>query len=224
MAVAIALLFGIVYLLLLVAVNPAMDAIAWWITSITLIAGVVGTLGLASMIGTDISTYQRLDLDLARTVIAHTSTNTAPAPDTPMAGVWRAYVTVADESRRVARVHAYAFGPFLWGTLAALAAALLVGLGTVTTTTNLVNLGLLLEFVGFLLLLIGAAAILLTVGYSDTVDGFDGWASRRWRRNAARLPAVEEAISSVPWLPEFHRGVRESRTHANDSTLRWISP
>jgi len=222
-AVAVASLFALVYILLLVADYSSFVAVGVWVTSIAVIVGAAGTFGLATMLGGDISTYQRLDLDLARTVIAHLGENKAPEPDAALAGVWRAYVTVADESRRVARVHAYAFGPFLWGTVLSLGAALLVGLGTITSATNVVGLGIFVELFGFTLLLVGGAALVLTVGYSNPVDGFDRFAAHRWRRNSARLPALEEALSSVPWLPEFHRGVRESRTDPTDSTLRWIS-
>jgi hypothetical protein len=222
-AIAIAALFASVYAILLVAAYPSMTSFGFAITTIALLGGVVGTFSLGAMIGSDIATYQRLELDLARTVIAHTAANEAPEPDAPLAGVWRAYVTVADESRRVARVHAYSFGLFLWGTLLSLAAALVAGLGVVTSTTNVVGIALVVQFFGFALLLVGSGGLVLTVGYSDEVPGFDLLAARRWRRNSARLPAVEEALGNVPWLPEFHRGVRESRTHPSGSTLRWIS-
>jgi hypothetical protein len=223
-AFAIASLFAVVYAILFVAEYHPMLAQARYIAGTALIVGAVGTFALATMLGSDIATYQRLELDLSRTVIAHLNDNKSPEPDTPLAGVWRAFVTVADESRRVARVHAYAFGPFLWGTIISLGAALLVGLGQLTVTPDVVGLALVIEFFGFAFLLLGAGALVLTVGYSDTVDGYDRLAAHRWRRNAARLPAVEEALSSVPWLPEFHRGVRESKTDPTDSTLRWISP
>jgi hypothetical protein len=223
-AIALASLFALVYALLLVADYNAMTSIAWWVTSVSLVAGVVGSFGLASMLGGDIATFQRLDLDLARTVIAHLGANASPAPDAPLAGVWRAFVTVADESRRVARVHAYAFGPFLWGTVLSLGAALLTGLGVATSTTDVIGVAMVAEFFGFTLLLIGGGALLFTVGYSNPVQGYARIAARRWQRNSARLPAIEEALSSVPWLPEFHRGVRESKTDPTDSTLRWISP
>lgn len=223
-AIAIASLFALVYALLFVADYNSMVSVDRWIVSTALVAGAIGTFALATMLGGDIATYQRLDLDLARTVIAHMNANTAPAPDAALAGVWRAYVTVADESRRVARVHAYAFGPFLWGTVVSLGAALLSGLGIVTHTQDVIGVGLVVEFFGFTLLLIGAATLVLTVGYAHPVGTFDRFAAHRWRRNAARLPAVEEALASVPWLPEFHRGIRESRTDPTDSTLRWISP
>lgn len=223
-AIGIVSFFALVYALLLVADYNAMLAVAWWILSLALVSGAVATFALATMLGGDIATFQRLDLDLARTVIGHVASNTAPAPETPMAGIWRAYVTVADESRRVARVHAYAFGPILWGTVLSLGAALLAGLGIVTSTSDAVGVALVIEFFGFTFLLLGGAALMLTVGYPGPVEGFDRWAAHRWRRNSARLPAVEEALESVPWLPEFHRGIRESQTEATDSTLRWITP
>lgn len=223
-AIAATALFALVFALLFVADYSGMTDHIRWISSIALLVGAVGTFALATVLGADIATYQRLDLDLARTVIAHLTTNTAPAPDAPLAGVWRAYVTVADESRRVARVHAYAFGPFLAGTLLSLAAALVTGLAEVWRFADLLGIAVLIEFFGFSLLILGGAALLLTVGYSDEVAGFHRFAAHRWRRNSARLPAVEEALESVPWLPEFHRGIRESRTDPTDSTLGWISP
>lgn len=223
-AFAIAFLFGLVFAVLLIGAYNTMVVLAPWITTTALLGGVIGTFALGGMLGTDIATFQRLELDVARTVLQHINANDAPGPEAPLGGVWRAYVTVADESRRVARVHAYAFGPFLWGTILSLGAALLSGLGILTTTKDLVGLGLVLELAGFTLLLVGAATLLMTVGYAGEVAGYHRFSARRWRRNAARLPAVEEALGSVPWLPEFHRGVRESRTNPEASTLRWISP
>jgi len=223
-AIAIAALFVLVYALLLLASYHTMLSAAVWLTTTALIAGLVATFSLGAMIGTDIATFQRLELDLARTVLAHLNSNDAPGPDAPLAGIWRAYVTVADESRRVSRVHAYSFGAFFWGTLISLGATLLTGLGVVTTTNNVVGLALVVELFGFAFLLIGALALVLAVGYSSDVPGYHGIAARRWRRNSTRLPAVEEALANVNWLPEFHRGIRESRTHPGDSTLKWIAP
>jgi len=222
-AIELTALFASVYAILLVACYTQLQALAFPVTVIALLAGVVATFSLGGMIGTDVATYQRLELDLARTVLAHIGSNDAPQPDAPLAGVWRAYVTVADESRRVARVHAYSFGPYLWGTLVSLAAALLAGLGLLSADKDVVGLAILVEFFGFALLLLGTTTLMLAVGYSDEVPGFQHFSARRWQRNSARLPAVEEALTSVPWLPEFHRGVRESRTRPADSTLMWIS-
>jgi len=222
-AFAIAFAAGLVYLIVFMAAYPGMAASGLWLTTTALIAGAIGTFALGGMLGTDIATYQRLELDVARTVLAHLNANDAPTPEAPLGGVWRAYVTVADESRRVARVHAYAFGPFLWGTVVSLAAALVAGLGAVTRTANTTGFGVFIGLFGFSLLILGAASLVLTVGYADEVVGFHRFAARRWRRNSTRLPAVEDALSGVPWLPEFHRGVRESRTTPESSTLRWIS-
>jgi hypothetical protein len=223
-AVAVAAFLAIVYALLLVGLYSAMLATAWWIVSLSLVVGVVGTFSLGTMLGTDIATFQRLDLDLARTVTSHRRSNDAPPPEAALAGIWRAYITVADESRRVARVHAYSFGPFFAGTLLSLGAALLVGLGTITGTPDAIGLGAAVELPAFAFLVLAGLVLALTVGYSDTIHGLDRWAPRRWRRNSARLPAIEEALTSVPWLPEFHRGVRESRPAPEDSTLHWITP
>ncbi|HTW55783.1 MAG TPA: hypothetical protein VMG36_04965 [Thermoplasmata archaeon] len=222
-AFAIAFAAGLVYLIVFIAAYPGMASLGLWLTTTALVGGVIATFALGGMLGTDIATYQRLELDVARTVLAHLNANDAPGPEAPLGGVWRAYVTVADESRRVARVHAYAFGPFLWGTVISLGAALIAGLGAVTRTANTTGFGVLVGLIGFSLLILGAATLLLTVGYADEVAGYRRFAARRWRRNSTRLPAVEEALSGVPWLPEFHRGVRESRTDPETSTLRWIS-
>jgi len=222
-AIAITSLFVVVYAILMLSEYRAMTATAVYIATTALLSGVVGTFALATMLGNDVATFQRLELDLSRTIIAHLGSNDAPGPEAPLAGVWRAYIAVADESRRVARVHAYAFGPFLWGTLLSLAAALVASLGLLTSSMNVSGVALLIELFGFALLLIGAGALVLTVGYSNDVPGYDRFAAGRWRRNSARLPAVEDALASVPWLPEFHRGVRESRTDPSDSTLMWIS-
>lgn len=222
-AIGIAAVFAVAYALLLVATYSTMLSVAVWVCTTALLVGVIATFALGAMIGTDIATFQRLELDLARTVLAHLNAHDAPGPEAPLAGVWRAYVTVADESRRVSRVHAYAFGAFFWGTLLSLGAALLTGLGVLTTTNDVVGLALVVELFGFAFLFVGAVALVLSVGYSSDLPGFDGIAARRWRRNSTRLPAVEEALANVGWLPEFHRGVRESRTHPGGSTLNWIS-
>jgi hypothetical protein len=223
-AIGIAALFVVVYVVLFLATYNTMVATALWITSVALLAGIIATFSLGSMMGTDIATFQRLELDLARTVLAHLGSNDAPGPEAPLAGIWRAYVAVADESRRVSRVHAYAFGAFFYGTLFSLGSSLLVAMGVLSSTNNVIGLALLVELVGFAFLFMGAMALVLSVGYPGEVAGFHRLAARRWRRNSARLPAVEEALSNVAWLPEFHRGVRESQTHPRDSTLKWITP
>jgi hypothetical protein len=222
LAIAGAFSLVLVYAILLVGVYPSMVAWAPWIATLSLLVGVVAVFGLATMLGNDISSFQRLDLDLAETILAAPSGG-PPQPEAPLAGVWRAYVTTSEESRRVARVHAYAFGPFLVGTILSVASILLVGLGTTVTTTNVVALGLVVEAFAWLFLFAGAGALVLTVGYGAPVPGFDFFAAKRWRRNAARHPAVDEALASVPWLREFHRGTEGSRPSTGSTILpTWL--
>jgi hypothetical protein len=211
LAIAGGIALAIVYLIVVLSVYSNMLAFSWSIVFSSLVVGFIGTFGLAMMLGTDIALFQRLDLDLAETILSVTPYGAAPAPEAPVAGVWRAYVTTSEEARRVARVHAYAFGPFLVGTVISLAASLLVGLGLVSTTNNVIGLALVLETFGLVALFVGGVTLLLTVGYASPVPGFDFLAAKRWRRNATRAHAIDEALTSVPWLREFHRGTRESR-------------
>lgn len=216
---AVLLVYGVV----LVAAYPAMLVLSPWILTTALLVGVIATFGLATMLGGDIAEFQRLDLDLAETVLGTTPASGPPAPEAPLAAVWRAYVTTSEETRRVARVHAYAFGPFLLGTGFSVVAVLLDGLGIVSFTNNMVGIALVVEFFGLFLLFLGGMALALTVGYGSTVPGFDFLASKRWRRNRTRHPAVDEALSSVPWLREFHRGTRESRPLTGSTLLpSWL--
>jgi len=209
--VAGAIGLGLVYVVVLLSEYSPMLSFSWDLVGLTLIVGTVGTFALATMLGIDINSFQRLDLDLAETILAVTPYGAAPAPEAPVAGVWRAYVTTSEEARRVARAHAYAFGPFLVGTVLALAATLLAGLGNLAAVPDLIGLALLVELFALVGLFAGGAALLLTVGYASPVPGFDFFAAKRWRRNVGRAHAIDEALSSVPWLREFHRGTRESR-------------
>lgn len=208
---ALAFSLGLAYIIVFVAAYSTMtSALALWIAPISLFAGLLGAFALATMLGGDISAYQRLELDLSRTVLAYVGSGSPPPSDAPLAGVWRAYVAAAEESRRVARAHAYALGFFTLAALFALPATLLVGLGAVATTRSVVGLGLFVDWFAFAFLVAGAGAVALTVGYSNPVPGFERVAARRWRRNAGRQQAVDGALSEVSWLGEFVRGARES--------------
>lgn len=207
---ALAFTLGLAYVVLFIADYHAMTALAWWFAPITLFASLIGAFALGTMLGGDIAAYQRLELDLSRTVIAYVGSSSAPASDAPLAGVWRAYIGAAEESRRVARAHSYSLGFFLYAGWFALPASLLVALGLVTSTESLVGLGVFVAWFAFAFLVAAAGCIALTVGYSNPVPGFDRIAARRWRRNSGRQQAVEGALSEVPWLGEFVRGARES--------------
>ena len=206
-----AIAFGLIYVLLLVGAYGAMTSVAFAVTSLTLLIALIGSFALAGMLGHDIATFQRLELELARTVLAYVSSGSPPQSDAPLAGVWRAHVAAAEESRRMSRVHAYALGVFMTAGLLALASALIAGLGTVTFTRNLLGLGMLIEWFAFTLLIAGAGALVVTAGYASSVPAYERLAPRRWRRNAGRQVALDGAIGEVAWLAEFARGARESK-------------
>lgn len=204
---------GLVYLIVFMSEYSAMTSLGLWIVTVALFASLIGAFSLGTMLGNDIATYQRLELDLSRTVIAYVGSGTPPASDAPLAGVWRAYVGASEESRRMARAHAYALGFFVVAGLFALPGTLLVGLGAVASFQNLVGLGLFLTWFAFAFLVAAAGAVVLAVGYSNPVPGFERIAARRWRRNAGRQQAVDGAFAEVAWLGEFVRGARESYVH-----------
>jgi len=207
----LALAGALIYIALFVAVYPAMTAIAFGATALSLIVSLVSVFALATMLGNDIANYQRLELELSRTVLAYASSGTPPASDAPLAGVWRAHVAASEESRRMSRAHAYALGLFTIAALASLIALLLASLGTVTSTQDLKGLGMLVDWVGFTFLVAGAGSVLLSVGYATSVPVYESLAPRRWRRNSGRQSAVDSAVGEIAWLAEFSRGARESR-------------
>ncbi len=210
---AVSVAFALFYLLLFVADYNRMTspAIALLATSLSLVVALIPAFSLGSMLGTDLATFQGLELELARTVLAYSGSGTLPPSDAALAGVWRAHIAAAEESRRMARSHAYALGLFTFAGMSALLATLLAWLGTLTTTQNAVGLGMFFEWFAFAGLVAGAGAVVATVGYSSPVPGFDLLAARRWRRNAGRQQAIDGALSEVGWLSEFARSARETR-------------
>jgi hypothetical protein len=216
---AIALGLSLIYVLLFVANYHAMASVAWVVTGLSLVIALIGAFSLASMLGADIASFQRLELDLARTVLAYLNSGSAPASDAPLSGVWRAYVGAAEESRRMARAHAYALGPFIVAGVLSLASLLLAGLALVTSTFNVAGLAMLVELFAFAFLIVGAGSILFTVGYSSPVPGYAAVAARRWRRNAGRQQAVEGAVGGIPWLAEFTRSARESHVEPSGPSV-----
>jgi hypothetical protein len=210
-AFAAAVACGLVYILLLVGEYSAMIRIAFDVTALSLLVSLISGFALSAMLGSDISTYQRLELELARTVLAYVASGSPPASDAPLAGVWRAHVAASEEARRMARAHSYALGLFTVGGVLSLAALLLSSLGMVTSTPDVRGLGMLVEWFAFVFLVAGAVAVLASVGYTAPISAYERLAPRRWRRNSGRQQAVDGAISEIAWLAEFSRGARESR-------------
>jgi hypothetical protein len=209
--IAAAVTGGLVYILLLVAEYPAMTSLAFEAISVSLVISLVAAFSLSAMLGSDIATYQRLELELARTVLAYVGSGSPPQSDAPLAGVWRAHVAAAEESRRMSRVHGYALGLFTAASVASLAAVLLAGLGLVTSTQDVRGLAMFVEWFAFTFLVAGAGAILVSAGYSAPMRFYEVFAPRRWRRNSGRQTAVDGAVSEIAWLSEFSRGARETR-------------
>jgi hypothetical protein len=212
-AVATGAIFALVYIVVLVSAYDAMTSplFAFDVTAVSLIVSLVSAFALSGMLGADIATFQRLELELARTVLAYVGSGTPPPSDAPLAGVWRAHVAAAEESRRMARAHAYGLGLFTAAGVLSLAAVLLSALGGVGGSRDVVGLGMFVEWFAFLFLASGAAVVLASIGYASPVPFYDGFAPRRWRRNAGRQQAVDGAVSEIGWLSEYSRGARESR-------------
>jgi len=208
---AVAAGFSLAYIALFVADYDQMVRLAYDVTSLSLLASLIGAFALSTMLGADISTFQRLELELGRTVLAYVGSGSPPPSDAPLAGVWRAHVAAAEEYRRMARAHAYALGLFTAAGVVSLSAVLLAGLGLAITTKAVVGFGMFLEWFGFTLLVAAAGTVLATVGYAGSVAFYDRFSPRRWRRNAGRQQALDGAVAEVAWLSEFCRGARESR-------------
>lgn len=218
---AVAAGFAVVYVLVLVVDYRAMTDFAFEATTVSLIVSLIGAFALSGMLGADIATYQRFELELARTVIAYVSSGTPPAADTPLAGVWKAHVSGAEEYRRMARAHAYELGLFTWAALLSLAAVLLAGLGVVSGSRDVMGLGMLVEWPAFGFLIAAAGAVLATVGYSAAAPLYELLAPRRWRRNSGRPSALDGAVSEVAWLSEFAARIRDSRLGPGAATAPW---
>lgn len=211
---AVALGFAFVYILLFVAQYQAMTNVAFEVTLFSLVISLIGAFALSTMLSSEIATFQRLELELARTVLAYVGSGSPPPSDKPLAGVWRAHVAGSEEFRRMARSHAYALGLFTYAGVLSLAAALLSGLGTVTHVRNVIGIGMFVEWFAFAFLVTAAGAVLATAGFASPVPIYEALAPRRWRRNAGRQEAVEGAVAEVAWLAEYSRGAREA----------WMSP
>ena len=208
---ALALAFALVYLIVWASVYNNVLALAFPITSLSLLLSLIPAFALATMLGSDISAFQRLELELARTVLAYVGSGTPPPSDAPLAGVWRAHVAASEESRRMARAHAYGLGWFTVAAMLALGATLLAGLGSVLVVKNILGLAMFVEWFAFVFLVAGACSVAASVGYASPITLFEVFSPRRWRRNAGRQQAVDGAVSEIAWLSEYSRGARESR-------------
>lgn len=198
-----ALVVSIAYILFLVVDSTTLANQSGSFIQLPLILGTIMSFTLGVLLGADYARARHFELELARTVSVHSDAGQLPEEDSPLGRVLKEYARAADEHRRYARAHAYAVGPAIWGSLCALAATVSWGFSVGSGATWLAYLALVIEIPAFALLVLSVSIAGTAVGLFRPVPGFDGLTPRRWRRFAEKVPAVEEAVHTCPWLEEF---------------------
>ena len=197
------IILGTAYLLLLVGAYSALCAEAAWIVSLNLLLGVIVSMFLVSMLGSDRARATAFELEFARTAQAHLAAGEALVEASPLGGILRGYANAAHDQRRAAREHVYAVGPALYSTALALLATLLVGLAYATGgTPNIVGLGMLVELGAFFLIVLTAGALVFSVGRSGEVAGFDAIVLRRWSHVTRPSFPFTHSLTEVPWAAD----------------------
>jgi len=195
-----AIVLGTVYAILLVGAYSALSNEALWVVTLNLVLGVIVTLFLVSMIGSDRARATSFELEFARTVQAHLAAGETLVEPSPLGGILSEYARAAVEQRHAAREHSYAASPALYSTALALLATLLVGLAySVGGEPDLVGLGLLFELGAFFLITLTAGSLTFSVGRSAEVVGFDSFVLRRWSQVARPSFPFTHALTDVPW-------------------------
>lgn len=207
-----AIIFGVAYVLVLVAAYSALEAEAWRIVSLSLTVGVIAAFFLVTMIGSDRARATEFELEFARTVEAHLAAGETLVAASPLGGILSEYARAADDQRRAAREHSYAAGPAVYGAGFALLAVLCFGLSYVTgAPAGLVVLGLLSELVAFVLLALLAGILVLSVGRPAEVPEFDVLVLRRWSGVARPSFPFTHALSQAPWAGRARQGTSGSQ-------------
>lgn len=205
---AVSLIVGTFFVLLLVAENtPLVGQSAAWIPLVLILSAIL-SLTLSSRLLADRSNVRMVELELARSVSVHSATGQAPEADSHLGSVLQEYVRAADEMRRHWRTDAYAAGPAMWGASLALFAAILWGLSFSTGVVWINYLAIVVELPVVMMLFFSLTVLATGVGQDRTVPGFEALTPRRWRTFNDHTPAVDQAISEIPWLEEFARGLR----------------
>jgi hypothetical protein len=199
-----AIVLGIVYALVFVGAYSALSAEALWVVTLTLVLGVVVSLSLVSMIGSDRARATQFELEFARTIQAHLAAGETIVEASPLGGILSEYARAAVEQRHAAREHIYAATPVLYSTALAVLASLLVGLAYVGAgVPNLIGLALFFELGAFFLLALAAGTMVLSVGRSADVAAYDAFTLRRWSRVARPSFPFTHALTEVPWAAEI---------------------
>jgi hypothetical protein len=205
---AYTLIIGTAYTLLLVADNVTLANLSAEFIQLPLILGTVAAFAIGAIIVADYARIRLFELELARTVSVHTGSDQMPAEDSPIGNVLKEYVRTSDHLRRHARSHSYAAGPAIWGTLVSLAAVVSWGLSIGSGADWLTYLALVIELPALVLLVFSVAVLGTAIGVNRGVVGFDALTPRRWRRFSERIPAVDDALKTCPWLDEYARTLK----------------
>jgi len=204
LAVLGGIILGTAYVLLLVGAYSALSAEALWIVTLNLVLGVVVSLFLVSMVGSDRARATAFELEFARTVQAHIAAGETLVEASPLGGIISGYARAAHDQRRAAREHVYCAGPALYSTALSLIGVLIVGLAFATGgAANVIGVALCAELGAFVFLGLTAAALALSVGRDSEVAGFDVLVLRRWSGVARPVFPFTHSLKDVPWAAEL---------------------
>ena len=216
MALVVALIVGVVYVLLLVGINTPLADLDWLWVPLVLILGTIISFNIGSRLGSDEGHTRLVELELARTVAVHSGSGQVPEQNSPLGRVLQEYARAADESRRRSRVHVYAAGPAMWGGAFALCAAVLWGLGWTPGTDWLNYLAVVVEWPAIVLLFYAVTVLAFRIGWEGDVTHFAALTPRHWRRHNDHREAIDETIASLPWLKEaFAPSASPARPHSS---------
>jgi hypothetical protein len=214
---------GIVYTLLLVGINtPLADQDGAWVPLVLLLSTILA-LGIGAILGSDFARIRMVELELARTVSVHSGAGQMPEADSPLGRVLGEYARTSAEMRQNARVHAYAAGPALWGSLCALAATVFWGLSLTTGVVWVNYLAVVIELPTIVFLFFSITVLALAIGWEHDVPGFAALTPHRWRRYEQRSATLDETIAHLPWLEEIARPPAEGGSGAT-AGQPWVEP
>jgi hypothetical protein len=220
-ALAVPVMLGATFVLLLVSVNTPLVNWAWaWIPLVLVLAAVL-SLTLSSRLLTDRSSVALVELELGRTVSVHSASGQLPDAGSPLGGVLQEYVRTSDTMRRHWRTDVYAAGAAMWGGVLALLAALFWGLSFSTGVVWVGYLAIVVELPVMLFLIFSVTVIATGVGQAKAAPGFELLTPVRWRGYHRRPQAIDDAIAGLPWLAEFARTLEEDVSEAKGSTAPW---
>lgn len=195
-----AIILGAAYVLVLVGAYSALSAEALWVVSLNLVLAVFVSLILVSMTASDRARAAAFELDFARTVEAHLAAGEALVEASPLGGILQEFARAADEQRRAAREHVYAASPAVYSSALAVLATLMVGLAYATGgDPDLIGLAMVVELFAFVLLVLTAGALALSVGRYSEVSAFGAIVLRRWLDVARPSFPFRHALAEVPW-------------------------